>query len=84
MGLCPIAPPKGFPFSIVCFCHRQQQPKTPLETFGRKYFFFSFSLKYRVYPLDNLRLFYLFCLSYPICVMSFCSLFRIRFSSLEI
>ena len=56
----------------------------PLETFGRKYFFFSFSLKYRVYPLDNLRLFYLFCLPYPICVMSFCSLFRIRFSSLEI
>ena len=24
------------------------------------------------------------CLPYPICVMSFCSLFRIRFSSLEI
>ena len=40
MGLCPIAPPKGFPFSIVCFCHWQQQPKTSLETFGRKYFVF--------------------------------------------
>ena len=40
MGLCPIAPPKGFPFSIVCFCHWQQQPKTSLETFWRKYFVF--------------------------------------------
>ena len=37
MGLCPIAPPKGFPFPIVYFCHWQQQPKTSLETFGRKY-----------------------------------------------
>ena len=41
MGLCPIAPPKGFPFSLVCFCHWQQQPKTPLETFGHIPFVFS-------------------------------------------
>ena len=47
MGLCPIAPPKGFPFSIVCFCHRQQQTKTSLETFGRKYLVLF--LKYRCY-----------------------------------
>jgi len=40
MGLCPIAPPKGFPFSFVCFCHWQQQPKTSLETFGQKNLFF--------------------------------------------
>jgi hypothetical protein len=40
MGLCPIAPPKGFPFSFVCFCHWQQQPKTSLETFGQKYLVF--------------------------------------------
>ena len=37
MGLCPIAPPKGFPFSAVCFRHWRQQPKTSLETFGQKY-----------------------------------------------
>ena len=49
MGLCPIAPPKGFPFSIVCFCHRQQQPKTSLETFGHKHFFL-FSKYLRRYP----------------------------------
>ncbi len=47
MGFCPIAPPKGFPFSIVCFCHWQQQPKTSLETFGRKYLVLF--LKYRCY-----------------------------------
>jgi len=37
VGLCPTAPPKGFPFSFVCFCHWQQQTKTSLETFGQKY-----------------------------------------------
>ena len=41
-GALPHRPTKGLPFSIVCFCHRQQQPKTSLETFGRKYFFFRF------------------------------------------
>ena len=40
MGLCPIAPPKGFPFSAVCFRHWRQQPKTSLETFGQKYLVF--------------------------------------------
>ena len=55
MGLCPIAPPKGFPFSIVCFCHRQQQPKTSLETFGCKYFILF--LKYWCCYLDNPGLF---------------------------
>jgi len=43
--LCLIAPPKGFSFAIVCFCHWQQQPKTSLETFGRKPFVLF--LKYR-------------------------------------
>ena len=52
MGLCPIAPPKGFPFSFVCFCHWQQQPKTPLETFGRMPFVLF--LKHQVYWLNSL------------------------------
>ena len=44
MGLCPIAPPKGFPSVYgACLAHR------PLETFGRKYFVLL--LKYRCYSL---------------------------------
>ena len=57
MGRCPIAPPKGFPFSIVCFCHWQQQPKTSLETFERKCFVLH--LKYSV-KLDS---------SFALCLM---------------
>ena len=47
MGLCPIAPPKGFPSVYGArLAHR------PLETFGHKYL--GLFLKYQVYELDSL------------------------------
>ena len=50
MGLCPIAPPKGFPSVYgACLAHR------PLETFGCKYFILF--LKYWCCYLDNPGLF---------------------------
>ncbi len=46
MGLCPIAPPKGFPNVYGArLAHR------PLETFGRKYL--GLLLKYRRCELDS-------------------------------
>jgi len=39
-GALPHRPTKGLSFSIICFCHWQQQPKTSLETFGQKNLFF--------------------------------------------
>ena len=46
MGLCPIAPPKGFPSVYGArLAHR------PLETFGRKYL--GLFLRYRFYELDS-------------------------------
>ena len=48
MGLCPIAPPKGFPSVYgACLAHR------PLETFGRKYLilFQYFSKKQILYKM---------------------------------
>ena len=48
MGLCPIAPPKGFPSVYGArLAHR------PLETFGRKYFVLF--LKYRFCQLGSPR-----------------------------
>ena len=52
MGLCPIAPPKGFPSVYGArLAHR------PLGTFGRKYFVLF--LKYRYCKLDSLGSFFM-------------------------
>ena len=34
-GALPHHPAKGLSFSVVCFRHRRQRPKTSLETFGQ-------------------------------------------------
>ena len=83
-GALPHRPTKGLSVFDCLFLPPAATTENPFGNLRAQILLFSFSLKYRVYPLDNLRLFYLFCLPYPICVMSFCSLFRIRFSSLEI